>query len=385
MKRFSFIKYIITIAATALLFNACNTTSGSETETHATPGDSLSENEVQLSEAQYKMAAISLTSLSNDTVSKTLKTNGIIDVPPQNLVSISCPLGGYLKSTEMLPGSHVVKGQVIARIEDQQFIQLQQDYLLNKSKLQLAELEYNRQKELNASKATSDKAFQQAEAELRNYKILLASQAEKLKLIHIDPQQLSDQSITKSISITSPIDGFVSKVNANIGKYLSPTDVLFELVNPTDIHLNLTVFEKDIASLRIGQKVMAYTNMNPENKYQCEIILISKEVSPEGTTQVHCHFDSYDPLLLPGIYMNADIECQAAQANTVPAECLLYYEGKNFVFTQRDRLRYEMVEVSVKGDPTERAEIQNPGLLSGKKIVQKGAYTLLMALKNKAE
>jgi hypothetical protein len=36
----------------------------------------------------------------------------------------------------------------------------------------------------------------------------------------------------------------VSKVNVNIGKYVNPSDVLFELINPDDIHLNLKVYEK---------------------------------------------------------------------------------------------------------------------------------------------
>jgi cobalt-zinc-cadmium efflux system membrane fusion protein len=59
--------------------------------------------------------------------------NGKIDVPPQNMVSISVPLGGYLKSTKLLEGMHISKGEVIAIMEDQQYIQLQQDYLTAKA------------------------------------------------------------------------------------------------------------------------------------------------------------------------------------------------------------------------------------------------------------
>lgn len=48
----------------------------------------------------------------------------------------------------------------------------------------------------------------------------------------------------------------------NIGKYVAPTDVLFELVNPDDIHLALTVFEKDFDKLFIGQKLLLTTTIN---------------------------------------------------------------------------------------------------------------------------
>jgi len=64
--------------------------------------------------------------------------------------------------------------------------------------------------------------------------------------------------------VYSPINGFVSTVNVNIGKYVTASDVLFELVNPTDIHLALTVYEKDLNRLFIGQKLAAYSNNQPE-------------------------------------------------------------------------------------------------------------------------
>ena len=84
--------------------------------------------------------------------------------------------------------------------------------------------------------------------------------------------------------------GIVTKVNVNIGKYVNPSDVLFEIVNPSDIHLALTVFEKDVNKLSVGQQLVAYTNNNPSKKYPCEIILIGKDFSSDKAIEVHCHF-----------------------------------------------------------------------------------------------
>lgn len=170
------------------------------------------------------------------------------------MISISVPFGGYLKSTHLLPGMHIHKGEILATIEDQQYVQFQQDYLLAKSKVKYLQAEYIRQKELNQTKAVSDKAFQQAESDYNSQKIIIKSFYEKLKLMQLDPDKLDEGSITRSINIYSPIEGVVSKVNANIGKYIPATDVLFELINPSDIHLNFTVFEKDIDKLYVGQK-----------------------------------------------------------------------------------------------------------------------------------
>src|SRR6187551_3283870 len=260
----------------------------------------VTENVITLTDAQIKNSKIKAGKIEQRSFSSIIKVNGRIDVPPQNMVSVSVPLGGYLKSTKLLPGMHINKNEVIAVLDDQQYIQLQQDYLVAKAQFSFHESEYNRQK------------------------VLIRSLEEKLKLLRINPYNLTENTISKSIRIYSPIDGFVSKVNVNIGKYITPGDVMFELVNPTDIHLNLKIFEKDLDKLFIGQRLSAYTNNNPTKKYSGDIILISKDVAPDGTTEVHCHFDSYDKVLFPGMYMNAEIELRNNLRNVLPDEAVVH-------------------------------------------------------------
>ena len=342
-------------------------------------------NIITLTDAQMKNAQIETGNVEQKQIASTLKLNGRIDVPPQNMISISVPLGGYLTSTKLLPGMHVNKNEVIAVIEDNQYIQLQEDYLTAKAQLSLYENEYNRQKDLNASKAGSDKVFQQAEATFETQKILVRSLEEKLKLVRINPDNLSINSISKSINVYSPIDGFVTKVNVNIGKYVTPGDILFELVNPSDIHLNLNVFEKDLNKLFIGQHLVAYTNNDPGKKYPGDIILISKDVSPDGVTEVHCHFDNYDKYLIPGMYMNAEIELINQLRNGLPDEAFVRFEGKKYIFENTGKNTYEMVEIEMGNSENGFTEIIAGADLSGKNFVIKGAYALLMSLKNAEE
>lgn len=318
-------------------------------------------------------------------MSSTLHLNGKIDVPPQNLVSVSVPLGGYLKHTSLLPGMPVRRGQEIARMEDQQYVQLQQDYLQTQSKLHFSELEYKRQHELNQSRASSDKATQQAEAEWRSNEIILQSLKEKLKLINIEPSSLTNSNIAAGIPVYAPVDGFVTRVNVNIGKYVNPSEVMFELVNPADIHLNLKVFEKDLNRLKVGHRVTAYSNTDPNHKYPCEIILISKDILEDRTADVHCHFLSYDNSLVPGMYMNAEVTLSSGSSNTLPDEAIVNFEGKNFVYTNEGKNSYKMREVEIGISQGGFTEIKNIKDLEGKQIVEKGAYTLLMAMKNSEE
>lgn len=377
----TFSKTILGIA-TLFVITSC----GSKTTTEEATDSTVVESSVaSLTEKQVQSIGITTGSLEQKTFSTILKVSGKVDVPPQNLISVSVPLGGYLKSSHLIPGMFVRKGESIAIIEDQQYIQLQQDFLTTQSKIGFLENEYQRQKELNQSKASSDKVFQQAEMELKTQKILVKSLSEKLKLAGINPEKLNENSISKSINIYSPINGYVSKVNVNIGKYISPTDVMFELVNTSDIHLALKIFEKDLDKLSIGQKVVAYTNTYPDKKYPCEILLIGKSLSEERNTDVHCHFEVYDKALIPGTYMNAEIAVTNAKSYVLPEDAIVRFENKHYVFVKKSATQFEMVEVQIGNTEKGFTEIIKTENLNNQTFVIKGAYTLLMSLKNKSE
>lgn len=358
--------------------------SGKKTEPEAT-AETAAATAVSLSAEQLKNAEIATGPAEKSAIAGTLHLNGAIDVPPQNMVSVSFPLGGYLKSTKLLPGMQVRKGEVLAVMEDAQFISLQQEYLIVQSKLELAKAEYLRQQDLNAGKASSDKVFQQAKSEYETQRITLRALAEKLRLIGLEPERLTEDKISRTINVHSPISGYVSKVDVNIGKYTAPTDVLFELVNTEDIHLALTVFEKDVAKLAIGQKVMAYTNDQPEKKYAAEIILISKDLDENRAAEVHCHFERYDKSLLPGMYMNAEVAVKNENAWLVPEGAVVRWQNQHFVFVAKGEGQFNMEKVDIGIAQDGKQQIFPESDLSGKTLALKNAYSLLMKMKNSAE
>ncbi len=374
--------YII-VALAILTLTACK----GKKEEEAAKEETLNEKMVQLTDAQLKNSEIKTGKIQQRNISSLLKVNGTIEVPPQNMVSISVPMGGYLRSTKLLDGMPVSKGEIIATMEDQQYIQLQQDYLTAKARFSSIESEFLRQKELNQSKASSDKVFQQAQTEYISQKVLIKGLEEKLKLIGLDPTNLNENTMSRSINIVSPIDGFVSEVNQNIGKYVLPTDVLFELVNPSDIHLELTVFEKDLDKVSMGQKLIAYNNTQPGKKYACEIILIGKDISGERATKIQCHFLQYDKSLIPGMYMNAEVEISTNNAFVIQNDGLVLFEGKQYVFIETEKQKYEMEEVKTQNSENGYTQIifSDSTNMTSKNFVTQGAYTLLMKMKNTAE
>lgn len=344
-------------------------------------------NTVKLNDAQLKNAQLSTGKLEQKTMSYKLKVNGKISIPVQNAISISAPLGGYLKWTNLSEGKQVKKGEIIANLEDQQYIQIQQDYLSTKAQFSGIEKEYLRQKSLNVNKATSDKIFENAEATYLSQKILIKSLSEKLKLIQINPDQLNETNLSRNINIYSPINGFVRSVKTTIGRYVSPTEVLFELTNPSDLYLSLTVFEKDINKLKIGQEIIAYSNQSSQEKFKGKIQTIGKDISADRSLTVYCTFNTNDQTLIPGMYMNAEIDVASSLEYVIPNEAIVKNEGKEYVFIQQNSTTFKMIEVisGTSDNGLTQISIPNSANTADDIFVTKGAYTLLMQLKNIGE
>jgi cobalt-zinc-cadmium efflux system membrane fusion protein len=344
----------------------------------------VQDNIVTLTPVQATNAGIATGKPEKRAMHSNLQVSGVLDVPPQNIVSISMPLGGYIKKTTLLPGARINKGAILATLEDQQYIQLQQDYLTAKSRLRFAEVDYKRQQGLNETKAVSDKVYQQARSEFEGQQILLRSLAEKLRLIGINPESLQESNISRSIYLYAPISGFVSKVNVNTGKYVSPTDVLFELISPDDLHLSLTVFENNAANLAIGQKITCYTNSQPEIKYIATISLITPAVNEERAAEVHCHIERPGKGLMPGMFMNAAIEINNTQVMAVPEDAVVKWNNAFYVFSEESSNKYKLQPVETGLSADGYTEIRS-SLSPDRPVVVKNAYTLLMKMKNSDE
>src|SRR4030066_1890237 len=278
MKKVSF-KLSIIILGLIITLNSC-INADSKPVTEATEVEVLPEDIVELRDDQIKLAGIQTGSVEMRSVSNTLKVNGIISLAPQNQATVCMPLGGFIKSTTLLPGNAVDKGQTLAVIENQDFVDIQQNYLEAKNKLVFAEAEFKRHTDLYKDDVYSEKNVQQVTVDYKNLKALVKSLEQKLLLIGIDPAHLNEANISNTVNLVSPINGFLKSVNVNIGKYVSPTDILFEIVNSDKLFLELTLFEKDAEKVMAGQKIKFFVN-NGDDVHEAVITQTGKVVSED--------------------------------------------------------------------------------------------------------
>ncbi|MBK6827877.1 MAG: efflux RND transporter periplasmic adaptor subunit [Chitinophagaceae bacterium] len=358
--------------------------SSKQSEPAASPVEPV--NSITLTDAQLKNAGVETGKVERLLLNSELVVNGMVDVPPQNIVSVSFPLGGYLRTTRLLPGMHVNKGEVIAVMEDQALVQLQQDYLIAQARLQYLSKDFERQKMLNENNVNADKVYQQAEADYKSQKVLVRGYSEKLRLLHINPDRLNEQNISRSVPVYSPINGFVSKVNVNIGKYVNPSDVLFELINPDDMHAALTVFEKDIAKVKPKQQVLVTFVDEPGTDYACEVLLVTKNVDENRSALVHCHFEKQPERLLPGMFLNARIRVSNVATLAVPEEAVLRYGNTQYLLEQTATKTFSLVEVQTGIRDGKLVEVISKTVnLEGMVIITRNPYPVLSAMKNTAE
>lgn len=367
-----------------LLLFAFSCTSRSEPPEAAAP--ELGENIVILTPEQILSAGIQTGSPRQQMMQATLRVSGTVEAPPQNKVTVSFPLGGYIAGTHLIPGMQVRKGQVLATLQDPALVQLQQDYLTARSRLMFLEKEYERQRVLNTTKTTSDKLFEQTASEYRTERINAQALKEKLLLIGINAARLTEGSISRTVNLYAPIGGFVTAVNVNRGKYVSPTDVLFEIVNPADLHLTLSVFERDLQAIQPGQNITAHLTSDTAKVYSAQVHYVSRSLDESRSALVHCDFTGAVGKLSPGMFMNAVVDLNNRLATVVPEEAVVRFGAEEYIFVQQASGGFEMtpVQTGVRKEGWVELTSTNPSLLQ-QTIIVKNAYAALMKLHNKSE
>lgn len=364
-----------------LVFSAC-----SQHQQASLDGASpLSDSIVVLTPSQTRYAGLSLGAPRYGTLPRRIQLRGSIELPPQNRISITFPIGGIVRSIAVLPGMFVRRGQVLATIEGMQLIELQEQYLSARVLAEQAEREYQRQRDLQAQQATSDRAVRDAETLARQRRIAAHALAERLRLIGIIPEHMTDTSLSRVIAIRSPVTGYVASIAVSTGQVLSPDQRIVELVDGSDVHLVLRAFEEDIPHIRPGQRLTVTVDADRRRRYSAHVVTIGHVLDSTRTAELHCHFDQYDPARLrPGMYAVAELDVASAEGYILPRSAVVAWDNVQYIFVPAGK-GYRMQPVRVLAQQADSLLVASDnGAPLPHSVVLHGAYWLLMKLKNTA-
>ena len=354
---------VITVITTAMFFGSCGSDAtsgkekGHEEGGHEEHGGGHEENEstVTLSSEQMKSIKMQLGNIEKKQLTASLKANGILKVPNQNKASATSLLGGVVRSILVQPGNAVTKGQTIATIANTAFIILQEEFLTVSTKTDLAQVEFERQKELQKGNAASLKILQQSEAELKTLKARKSSLQKQLELIGISPATLTSENISSVLNIVSPINGAVSNVMVNIGSSVDANTNIAEIVDNSQLHLDLYVYEKDLTKLKEGQTIHFTLTNNAGKEYDAKVYGISNTFE-ENTKAiaVHAQVEGDKTGLIDGMSITALVSLENATVDAVPTNAIVNSEGQDFIFVVTDAHKEE--EHHDEGDKEEHDE-----------------------------
>ncbi len=336
---------LLSIGATSWMFTSCHQHKANEEHNHgeeaghseAHEDEHENTNTATLSPEQMKSIKIEMGSIEKKQLTSSLKANGILKVPNQNKANATALSGGVIKSILVQPGNKVNTGQMIATITNNSFIMLQEEYLVTTSKAVLAELEVTRQKELQTGNAGALKILQASEAELGVLKARKSSLQKQLQLVGINATTLTSESIRSTVNISSPISGTVGNVMVNIGSFVDANDPIAEIIDNSQLHLDLYVYEKDLLKLKVGQTIHFTLTNYPGKEYDAIVYSISNtfEQSTKAIA-VHAKVQGNKTGLIDGMNITALVSLEKANVDAVPTSAIVNHEGQDYIFIVTD-------------------------------------------------
>jgi membrane fusion protein, heavy metal efflux system len=341
-----------------------------------------------LTPKQLKNANIILGNFDQTLLSEDIKANGMVDVPPMNMASVSVPINGFVKSTTVLPGSFVKKGGILAVLNSMEYVQMQQDYLQNLSRLKFSEQELDRQTILSQEDVGAKRKLQQAEADVSFAKATMKGLEVKLQMVGCQIDNLRKGQISSTITVNSPIDGFIKTTNLAIGKNVLPSDVLFEITGNAHKHLELKVFEKDINKIKIGQKIIVENPKFEGSEMMATVFLVGKNVDSETKSiNIHAHLNSEkaEEKLTVGQYVNTRILTGNRTARTLPETAIVRRGEEGFIFIQTKENTFQQIPVKLGLSERGNVEIFTDKPLDNQKIAKTGVSILQAVLSGGGE
>ncbi len=335
----SYINWMLIYFSIIVMFAGCNSNKENGNDGHEREHEHSSESQhsnaqqTSLTLEQIKTIGIQFGSIEKKQLTASLKANGILKVPNQNRATITAMAGGIIKSILVQPGNSILKGQIIATLSGTAFIAMQEEYISVYSQLQLSEVEFNRQKELSEGNASAQKTFQKAEVDLKLLRVRKESLQKQLELIGLNSSAITSGNISSFVNVTSPINGSVSDVLVNIGTFVEANNPIATIVDNSQLHVDLYVYEKDLFKLHEGQIIHFTLTNNPGKEYDAKIYGISNTFETNTkAVAVHAQVLGNKEGLIDGMSITALVSLSSATVDAVPSEAIVNHEGQDYIF-----------------------------------------------------
>ena len=345
------------------------------------------------------------------------------DITPMMQIDLFPKVSGYLERIDVNLGDSVRQGQVIARIDQTEFLQKVKEaeakvaqaraHLLEletgsrpeelrqaeeavrqaQSRFDNARLQRERVEALFQKRVISKKEMDAAEMEYTVAEAQLAASQQHLKLIREGARQevkeasqaklkemeaiLAQEKIRlQNTVIAAPFHGEVSRRYVDVGALVSPSTPLVILVHTETLKVVANVLEKDISLLKLGMKAKIKTESYPDKVFEGKIARISSALElATRTLQAEIYIDNPNRLLKPGMFARIEvILLEKPQALVIPRNAVIEEGGlkRIFVIAGNQAFRRSIVTGYEENEFVEVLE----GVSEGDQVVVRGQESL---------
>lgn len=337
--------------------------------------------EISITASQFSSENMALIQLSEHNFNTTVFVTGFVDVPPSSKASVTTFMAGYVKNTPLLIGDEVKKGQLLVTLENPEFVELQQNFLEIYKRLTYLKSEFERQETLYKEKISSQKNFLKAESDYKSNLAHYNGLKQKLNMLNISPKNVEAGKISTTINLYAPIAGSITRVNVSNGSYVSASTEILEIVNTDHIHLELSVFEKDVLKIKKEQHINFKVPEASNEVFNADVHLVGTSInSSDRTVKVHGHIrNDVKTDFVTGMFIEAEIIAGLQKSIALPKEAIIEIDNTFYVFVlknQDEDFIFEQREVSIGQHSETYLEVLNPNDFKDVRILNKGALIL---------
>ncbi|MBI2227522.1 MAG: efflux RND transporter periplasmic adaptor subunit [Deltaproteobacteria bacterium] len=322
----------------------------------------MSEGAVNVSPEKQQLVGIRTAVAEMRPLVKKIRTVGIVAYDETKVAQVFSKVDGWVEKLFVnYTGKLVKKGQPLFTFYSPELVSTQEEYLLA--------LRANERLGSSSLKEISMGSASLLEAARRRLALWDISEEQ------IEELQKSGQS-KRSLTLYSPINGFVIKKDAFQGMKVMPDKELYTIVDLSTVWVNADIYEFELAPIRIGQKATITLSYYPGRAFTGKVSWISPVLDEKTrTAKVRLEFANRDFTLKPEMYTNAEIEIDAGRKLAIPDEAVLDSGLRKVVFLDRGEGRFEPAEVKLGGKFDGYYEVL-AGLSSGERIIASAGFLL---------
>ena len=309
-----------------------------------------------------------------------IKVSGEVLINPDRLSHIVPYVSGIVLRVMKKLGDTVREGEVMAYLESRELSDLKLSFLVAKERFNLAKTTCQREERLWEQKISSERECLEAKHKMVEARIELEAAEQKLHALGFDDQSLSELSFRPEKTLTgyeivSPFDGVVIEKHISLGEAIKDDTNVFVIADLSSVWVNLSVHQKDLLKVKIGQTVIIST----QDKHVTTSGIISY-ISPilqhdTRAATARIEIQNPDSKWRPGLFVIGQISVGNINVPLlIPKTALQSLEGKSVVFVETDD-GYEAQTVSIGRSDKAHIEIL-AGLNPGQRYVSKGGFEL---------